>query len=216
MTPRRGFNFTEAVRQALGQARTEAVMLQHPYVGTEHILLGLIAVGPNLATRVIEESGGRLESLRETILGVVTRGTVALQLDLGLPYTSRAKKVLELAMKEASELGHDYVGTQHALLGLIREEKGIAAQVLADAGIDLDMVREHVRRLHAEGVADGDATPRPFPAQMTGATEMMGFMPARIFQLWLTDPRVAEVFAKHQIDVERLRAAVKELEQGPS
>ena len=212
----RGFNFTLMVRQALAQARTEAAMLQHEYVGTEHILLGLIAAGPNVAMRVIEESGVRPDSLRETIYATVKRGNLARRDDPSLPYTSRAKKALELAMAEASLLDNDYIGSEHALLGLIGEEKGIAAQVLVYAGIDLDAAREQVRRMHDAGIADGDTAgwPDHHPPPPARPVGMVGFTPARMLQLWLANPRVAEVFAKHQIDVERLYAALNELEQG--
>lgn len=213
------YNFTDAVRQALGQARTEAVMFQHGYVGTEHMLLGLIAVGPNVGTRVIEESGVGLYALRDTVHGMLQRGASVDPDDPSLPYTSRAKMVIELAMEESSELGHDYVGTQHLLLGLIREGKGIAAQALADAGIDLDDAREEVRQLHAEGVVEsvsdrGEASQSEHRRRRRPAgTVMAGITPTSVLRQWLLDPKVAEVFAKHQIDIERLRTAIDELER---
>jgi ATP-dependent Clp protease ATP-binding subunit ClpC len=183
----RGFNFTETVRQALARARTEALTLRHEYVGTEHILLGLVAAGPNVATRIIEESGVRPDSLVETIYENVKRGTLARQDDPSLPYTSRAKKVLELAMKEASGLDHDYVGSEHALLGLIREEKGIAAQVLVDAGIDLDAAREQVRRMHKAGIAECTRLASPTVTPRTGPIIIFLPSPARR-EWWASRP----------------------------
>jgi ATP-dependent Clp protease ATP-binding subunit ClpC len=124
------YNFTDRVRKVLALAREEAIRLQHDYVGTEHILLGLIREGEGVAAA--EEN--------------VRRGKSASNIP-ELPYTSRAKKVLEYAMAEARELNHSYVGTEHLLLGLLREEKGLAAKVLGELGISLDEARTETLKL---------------------------------------------------------------------
>ena len=148
-----GYNFTERVRKVLAMAREEAERLRHEYVGTEHILLGLIREGAGVAAEVLKNMNADLDKIRRTIEAIVTSGKAAALTGPDLPYTSRSKKVLELSMAEARDLGHNYVGTEHLLLGLIREEKGIAAQVLTDAGITLDPVRaETLRLLATDGV----------------------------------------------------------------
>ncbi|HEY7393718.1 MAG TPA: Clp protease N-terminal domain-containing protein [Gemmatimonadaceae bacterium] len=142
-----GYNFTERVRKVLAMAREEAVALSHEYVGTEHILLGLLREGEGVASTVVQNLNIELDALRTTILNVVKRGRGGQTTGPDLPYTSRAKKVLELAMSEARELDHTYVGTEHLLLGLLREKKGIAAQVLEDAGLTVEKAREETLRI---------------------------------------------------------------------
>src|SRR5690606_18869611 len=117
------------------------------YVGTEHILLGLIREGEGVAAAVLTNLGVDLEDIQQKIEETVKKGKAAAATGPELPYTSRAKKVLELAMMEARELNHSYVGTEHLLLGLLREEKGIAAQVLTDAGVTLEQARAETLRL---------------------------------------------------------------------
>jgi ATP-dependent Clp protease ATP-binding subunit ClpA len=150
-----GYNFTERVRKVLAMAREEAVALSHEYVGTEHILLGLLREGEGVASTVVQNLNIELDALRTTILNVVKRGRGGQTTGPDLPYTSRAKKVLELAMSEARELDHSYVGTEHLLLGLLREEKGIAAQVLGDSGLTLEKAREETLR-----ILGSEASPR--------------------------------------------------------
>ena len=142
-----GYNFTERVRKVLAMAREEAARLHHEYVGTEHILLGLIREGEGVAAAVLQNLNVDLDEIQQKIEEMVKKGKAAQATGPDLPYTSRAKKVLELAMGEARELNHSYVGTEHLLLGLLREEKGIAAQVLADAGVNLDTARAETLRL---------------------------------------------------------------------
>ena len=141
-----GYNFTERVRKVLMFAREEAGRLHHEYVGTEHILLGLIREGEGVSAAVLQNLGVDADAIRLTIEEVVKPGKTE-EVGPDLPYTSRGKKVLELAMSEARELNHSYVGTEHLLLGLLREKKGIAAQVLVDAGITLDAARHETLRL---------------------------------------------------------------------
>ncbi len=142
-----GYNFTDRVRKVLQMAREEAARLHHEYVGTEHILLGLIREGEGVAAAVLTNLGVDLEEIQQKIEETVKKGKAAAAAGPELPYTSRAKKVLELAMMEARELNHSYVGTEHLLLGLLREEKGIAAQVLTDAAVTLEQSRAETLRL---------------------------------------------------------------------
>ncbi len=138
--------FTERVRKVLSLARDEAGRLHHDYIGTEHILLGLIREGEGVAAAVLKHLNVELDSLRLKIEESVDLGGSTLTIG-DLPYTSQAKKVLELSIDEARTLNHSYVGTEHLLLGLLREETGIAAQVLQREGLSLDMVRQEIIRL---------------------------------------------------------------------
>jgi len=140
------YNFTDRVRKVLAMAREEAIRLQHDYVGTEHILLGLIREGEGVAAAVLTNLNVDLEQIHERIEESVRKGKATIALG-ELPYTSRAKKVLEYAMAEARELNHSYVGTEHLLLGLLREEKGIAAQVLNSLGVTLEDARAETLKL---------------------------------------------------------------------
>lgn len=129
------YNFGDDVRRALAFARQEAVELGHEYVGTEHQLLGLLRVEESRAVRLLEEFGATAAEVRARLeTAVVRQGSSTLSLG-ELPYTSRGKKVLEFAMTSARDLKHSYVDTEHLLVGLLREEKGIAAQVLGTFGI---------------------------------------------------------------------------------
>jgi ATP-dependent Clp protease ATP-binding subunit ClpC len=150
-----GYNFTDRVRKVLQMAREEAARLHHEYVGTEHILLGLIREGEGVAAAVLTNLGVDLEDIQQKIEETVKKGKAAAATGPELPYTSRAKKVLELAMMEARELNHSYVGTEHLLLGLLREEKGIAAQVLTDAGVTLEQARAETLRLLGSDMSGG-------------------------------------------------------------
>ncbi|MFM8603804.1 MAG: Clp protease N-terminal domain-containing protein, partial [Gemmatimonadota bacterium] len=177
-----GYNFTERVRKVLAMAREEAARLHHEYVGTEHILLGLIREGEGVAAAVLNNLSVDLEEIQQKIEETVKKGKAAQAAGPDLPYTSRAKKVLELAMGEARELNHSYVGTEHLLLGLLREEKGIAAQVLTDAGVNLEAARaETLRLLGTEMPSNGEAAPAAAgaaPAASTGKGEKKSKTPA--------------------------------------
>jgi len=152
-----GYNFTERVRKVLAMAREEAQRLKHEYVGTEHILLGLIREGEGVAAAVLQNLSVDLDEIQQKIEETVKKGKAAAATGPDLPYTSRAKKVLELAMGEARDLSHGYVGTEHLLLGLLREEKGIAAQVLSDAGVNLDAAKAETLRLLGTEMPQGGA-----------------------------------------------------------
>ena len=150
-----GYNFTDRVRKVLQMAREEAARLHHEYVGTEHLLLGLIREGEGVAAAVLTNLRVDFEEIVEKIERTVPKGKAGKAAGPDLPYTSRAKTILELAMSEARQLRSSYVGTEHLLLGTLGEERGIAAQVLTDAGITLDAARaETVRVL---GMQDSDA-----------------------------------------------------------
>jgi len=156
-----GYNFTERVRKVLAMAREEAARLHHEYVGTEHILLGLIREGEGVAATVLQNLNVELDDIQQKIEETVKKGKAGQTTGPDLPYTSRAKKVLELAMSEARELNHSYVGTEHLLLGLLREEKGIAAQVLTDAGVNLDAARAETLRILGTEMPQGGAQQQP-------------------------------------------------------
>jgi ATP-dependent Clp protease ATP-binding subunit ClpC len=135
--------FTERARKVIILAKEEAKRFNHDYIGTEHILLGLIREGEGVAANVLEKMGVSLENIRIEIEKLVQPGP-ATQIMGDLPFTPRAKKALELAAEEARSLGHNYIGTEHLLLGLIREEEGVASQVLLNLGLDLNTVRNKI------------------------------------------------------------------------
>ena len=140
------YNFTERVRKVLAMARQEAIRLQHDYVGTEHVLLGLVREGEGVAAHVLGSLGVDVETVHKQVEESVRKGKATIALG-ELPYTSPAKKVLEFAMTEARELNHSYVGTEHLLLGLLREKKGIAAQVLNALGATIEEAREETLKV---------------------------------------------------------------------
>ncbi|MCG3203880.1 MAG: Negative regulator of genetic competence ClpC/MecB [Elusimicrobia bacterium] len=142
--------FTERAQRVILIAQEEAKRLNHDYVGTEHLLLGLIALGEGVAAQVLANLGVDLRRVRTEIEKIVGTGDNVMLLG-EIPFTPRAKKVLELAVEEAQNMGHNYVGTEHLLLGLIREEEGVAARVLENLGVRLDVVREEVISLLGEG-----------------------------------------------------------------
>ncbi|MDE2794525.1 MAG: ATP-dependent Clp protease ATP-binding subunit [Gemmatimonadota bacterium] len=148
------YNFTERVRKVLSMARQEAIRLQHDYVGTEHILLGLIREGEGVAAHVLGNLSVDLDRIHERVEESVRKGKATIALG-ELPYTSPAKKVLEFAMSEAHELNHSYVGTEHLLLGLLRESKGIAAQVLNSLGVTIDEARAETQKVLGSDVSSG-------------------------------------------------------------
>jgi ATP-dependent Clp protease ATP-binding subunit ClpC len=137
--------FTERARQAIVLAQEEARLLNHNHIGTEHLLLGLIHEGQGVAARALESLGVSLEDVRQNVEEIIGRGQH--ELSGHIPFTPRAKKVLELSLRESQQLGHDYIGTEHILLGLIREGEGVAAQVLVKLGADLNRVRHQVIQL---------------------------------------------------------------------
>ncbi len=152
--------FTDRARRAVHLAQEEARLLRHNYVGTEHLLLGLLYEGEGVAAKALGSLGISLERVRAQVEEIIGRGQT---IPSGhIPFTPRAKKVLELSLREALQLGHSYIGTEHILLGLIREGEGPAAQVLARLGADLNPVRQQViQLLHGY---QGDGEPGTAPA----------------------------------------------------
>jgi ATP-dependent Clp protease ATP-binding subunit ClpA len=137
--------FTDRARRAVALAQDEAKRLNHNYIGTEHILLGLIHEGEGVAAKALESLGISLDAVRQQVEEIIGQGQ---QAPSGhIPFTPRAKKVLELSLRESKQLGHNYIGTEHILLGLIREGDGVAAQVLVKLGADLNRVRQQVIQL---------------------------------------------------------------------
>src|SRR2546425_929759 len=149
-----GYNFTDRVRRVLQLAREEAHRLRHKYVDTEHILLGMIREGEGIAAAVLTNLNADSQDLRQAIETTVKRGR-AVPAGPDLPYTSRAKTALECAMREARELNHSYIGTEHLLLGLLAEKTGIAAQVLNAAGVRLEHARAETLRLLGSDMPPG-------------------------------------------------------------
>jgi ATP-dependent Clp protease ATP-binding subunit ClpA len=147
--------FTDKARRVVVLAQEEARMLNHNYIGTEHILLGLIHEGEGVAARALESLGIALSDVRRDVGEIIGEGEGTS--GGHIPFTPRAKKVLELSLREALQLGHNYIGTEHILLGLVREGEGVAAQVLQKLGADLNRVRQTVIQL-LSGYTGGVAT----------------------------------------------------------
>ncbi|HSG28505.1 MAG TPA: ATP-dependent Clp protease ATP-binding subunit [Candidatus Krumholzibacterium sp.] len=148
--------FTERVRKVIYLARDEANRLQHDYIGTEHLLLGIVREGEGIAARVLQKLDLDMEQIQQAIENLVkpTGGTLTLG---EIPLTPRAKRVLELSVEEARLLGHNYVGTEHLLLGLIREGEGVAARVLLELGVDRKRVREEIMKIIHQGGGGGQS-----------------------------------------------------------
>ena len=156
--------FTERARQVVVLAQDEARALKHNYIGTEHILLGLLREEEGLAARVLESLDITVEEVRAQVARIVGQGD---EVTTGqIPFTPRAKKVLELALREALSLGHNYIGTEHILLGLVRENEGVAARILLDFDADAEKIRNEIirmlsgpgRRQQGGGGATGEKT----------------------------------------------------------
>src|SRR5262245_7642545 len=141
--------FTERARRVIILAREEAGRFRHDFVGTEHVLLGLIRDGEGIATAVLQRLGLRLETVKAEVERALAGFPKTLTFG-EVPFTPRAKRVLELSWDEARQLGHNYIGTEHLLLGLIREGEGVAARVLENLGVDLTKVRSNVIRMLGE------------------------------------------------------------------
>jgi DNA-binding NarL/FixJ family response regulator len=159
--------FTDRARRVVVLAQEEARMLNHIYIGTEHILLGLVHEGDGVAARALESLNISLEASRQQVEQLIGRGQAA---PTGhIPFTPRAKKVLELAFREAMQLGHDYIGTEHILLGLIREGEGVGAEVLQRLGAELNRVRQTVIQL-LSGYAAGKGVPEALESALEAGT----------------------------------------------
>src|SRR6187401_573294 len=136
-------NFTPRAQQVLALARKEADRFNHNFVGTEHLLLGLIKLGQGVAVNVLQKMGLDLETVRTEVEKEVRSGNDG-KVSGNIPYTPRVKKVLSLAAKEAKALNHTYVGTEHILLGLLREGDGVAARVLKNLDVDIEQTRQEI------------------------------------------------------------------------
>jgi ATP-dependent Clp protease ATP-binding subunit ClpC len=222
--------FTDRARRVVVLAQEEARMLNHNYIGTEHILLGLIHEGEGVAAKALESLGISLEAVRSQVEEIIGQGQAA---PTGhIPFTPRAKKVLELSLREALQLGHNYIGTEHILLGLIREGEGVAAQVLQKLGADLNRVRQQVIQLMSGHMVGADLVEEPpagsrFLERFTGpghrvlelASESArglghkAIEPADILLGLITAPDapVAELLASWGVDLAAVRGRIEEL-----
>ncbi|HEY4760402.1 MAG TPA: Clp protease N-terminal domain-containing protein, partial [Thermoguttaceae bacterium] len=151
--------FTDRARKVMQLANQEAQRFNHEYIGTEHILLGLIKEGSGVAANVLKNLDVDLRKIRLEVEKLVQSGPDMVTMGK-LPQTPRAKKVIEYSMEEARNLGHNYVGTEHILLGLLREQEGVAAQVLMNLGLKLEEVREEVLNLLGHGMEGPEGSER--------------------------------------------------------
>ena len=163
--------FTDRARRVVDLARHQARTLGHDHIGTEHLLLGLIDEGQGVGTIALTSMGINLDEMRQAVLGSIGRGAKPSAESGHIPFSPRTKKVLELSLREANQLGHNYIGTEHILLGLIREGGG-EAQLLAAAGVDHDRARQQVIELLFGHREAGLATAPPPAAP--AADELMG------------------------------------------
>src|SRR6266704_1753146 len=177
--------FTERARKVLSLAQEEAQRFQHNYIGTEHLLLGLVREGEGVAAKVLNNLGVDLNKVRSTVEFIIGRGDRIVPGEIGL--TPRAKKVIELAVDEARRLNHHYIGTEHLLLGLLREGSGIGAGVLEDLGVSLNRARHEV--MQALNYATGSSRARRptrsiFVALMAVAIATVALVALRRRILW--------------------------------
>ena len=173
--------FTERARQVVVLAQDEARALKHNYIGTEHILLGLLRQEKGLAARVLESLGITVEEVRAHVARMIGQGDEVTQGHI--PFTPRAKKVLELSLREAKALQHGYIGTEHILLGIVRENEGVAARILLHFDADAETIRSEVIRMLSGGEPpdqEGLSKPHAPPHAIT-FSRLPGRMPRRIF-----------------------------------
>jgi ATP-dependent Clp protease ATP-binding subunit ClpA len=217
--------FTDRARRVVVLAQEEARELGHNYIGTEHILLGLIRDGEGVAARALDALGIQLEAVRRMVQEIIGTGMEAPSGHI--PFTPRAKKVLELSLREALQLGHNYISTEHILLGLIREGEGVAAQVLVRLGADLNRARQQVIQIIHGGEADpemylsseavAEEIGPPPRAARTSATPHPG-PPVRVvgsrIQLESLSVRIGEVISRLDLIAERLASIEGHLAAG--
>src|SRR5205809_5130314 len=142
--------FTERARRVITLAQEEALRFNHNYIGTEHLLLGLVREGEGVAAKVLANLGVELNKVRSAVEFIIGRGDRAVMGEIGL--TPRAKKIIELAVDEARRMGHHYIGTEHLLLGMVREREGVAAGVLETMGVSLDRARAEITGILSQTV----------------------------------------------------------------
>jgi ATP-dependent Clp protease ATP-binding subunit ClpC len=190
--------FTERARRVVVLAREEARMLNQNYIGTEHLLLGLILEGEGVAAKALENLDISLEDVRLQVEKIIGRGEAT---SIGhIPFTPRAKKVLELSLREALQLGHNYIGTEHILLGLIREGEGVAARVLINLGADLERVRNEVIQLLSGAYTASGAAPTATPKEASGKSALLDQFGRDLTQM-ATDSKLDPVIGrKTEID----------------
>jgi ATP-dependent Clp protease ATP-binding subunit ClpC len=169
--------FTDRARRVVVLAQEEARGLNHNYIGTEHLLLGLVREGDSVGVKVLGSLGISAADVQKDVKEIVGRGKENLATEQHMPFTPPAKKVLELALRECHAMGHDYIGTEHILLGLIREGNGTAADVLVVLGADLDSAREAVTKVLSERVGDRAAGLTPKDALSPAALTLESLEP---------------------------------------
>ena len=224
--------FTDRARRVVVLAQEEARILDHNYIGTEHILLGLIHEGEGVAATALESLGISLEAVRSQVVELIGHGQAA---PTGhIPFTPRAKKVLELSLREALQLGHNYIGTEHILLGLIREGEGVAAQVLIKLGADLEGVRGRVVALLGEDIESPAGGQQYVGGFTEGARAVLGLAsesarglghqaiePADLLLALIAgdNAQVNELLASWGVDLDAVQRRIEELaaeEEGPA
>jgi ATP-dependent Clp protease ATP-binding subunit ClpC len=168
--------FTDRARRVVVLAQEEARLLDHNYIGTEHLLLGLLHEGQGVAAGALEALGVDLAEVRSRVEGMIGRGQH--EQSGHIPFTPRAKKVLEISLREAMNLGHDYIGTEHILLGLVREGQGVAAQVLNDMGARASRVAEKVIEL--AGAAGERPAEQQVPIRILGSPAQLREIVSRL------------------------------------
>ena len=197
--------FTDRARRVVVLAQEEARLLNHSYIGTEHILLGLIHEGEGVAAKGLEALGISLEAVRAQVEEIIGQGGSSPSGHI--PFTPRAKKVLELSLREALQLGHNYIGTEHILLGLIREGEGVAAQVLVKLGADLGRVRQQVIQLLSGyqgpgGKGEGETATTKDTPQEKGGSQILDQFGRNLTQL-ARDKKLDPVIGRHK-EMERV------------
>lgn len=153
--------FTDRARRVVVLAQEESRLLNHSYIGTEHLLLALLNEGEGIGCQALVRHGISLETAREQVREIIGEGTTSPKGHI--PFTPRAKKILEMALRESLQLGHNYIGSEHILLGMVREGDGVAAQVLAQKGITLEPLRDTVLELLKANPEEREAARRPWP-----------------------------------------------------
>jgi hypothetical protein len=202
-------NFTPRAQQVLALARGEADRLHHNYIGTEHVLLGLIALGQGVAVNVLGGLGLNLENIRTEVEKITGTGP-AENIATKAPYTPRVKKVLDLARREAKNLNHTYIGTEHLLLGLLREGDGIGAKALRNRNVDLEKLRISIfQELHPNFISEIPVDPEVEPSKN------LGFTP-RAFQAFAFAREEAERLHQNGVGTDHLLLGIIKLEQDKS
>src|SRR5262245_40062891 len=193
--------FTERARKVLTLAQEEAQRFNHNYIGTEHLLLGLVREGDGVAARVLSNMGVQLPKVRSAVEFIIGRGETMVMGEIGL--TPRAKKVIELAIDEARRLNHHYIGTEHLLLGLVREGEGIAAGVLASMGVSLDRVRAQVIHVLSQGSTHPSAPSGSSPPTFS-AVQTFSLVQVRVDLTQAASARDLDPIFSWQMEIDRI------------